>query len=294
MPMTTINIVIPTFNRQKLLERLLQQINEQKVLLKDVTYRTIVVVDGSTDGTYEMLASVFPEVQVVNGSGNLWYTRSMNLGFEKAYELGGDYILTLNDDVVLDNRYLQVMAQYALSGDECVIGSLSLTLHEPPRILFSGVRKYIRWRQKNIKYHPIFTVYDESMQGLHHSVVLPGRGILVSQFIVKKLNGFDDYFIQYHSDEDFCLRAAREGASIMVSWDAMLFSYIEKTAAATSYMRVPAKVFFKSFLNPYSRIYIPQKAKFYYRHGIILLWPVTMLAFFLSNIKAWLFNKKLV
>jgi len=291
--MSTINIVIPTFNRCQLLERLLSQIEVQSSHLKDVVFRTIVVVDGSTDGSYEMLENKFPAVSVVKGSGNLWYTKSMNVGFEKAFELGGDYILTLNDDVVLDDRYLQIMALYALSNELGIIGSLSLTMHEPPRILFSGVRKYIRWRQKNLKYHSVFAEYDETMHGIHKTVVLPGRGMLIPQNLVKQLKGFDEYFIQYHSDEDFCLRAAHLGASVRVSWDAKLFSYVEKTAAATSYMRVPAKVFFKSFLNPYARLYIPQKAKFYYRHGIKILWPITMLTFFLSNIKAWKFNKKL-
>lgn len=291
--MSTINIVIPTFNRCQLLERLLRQIESQASQIKDVDFRTIIVVDGSTDGTYEMLETQFPKVVVVKGSGSLWYTKSMNVGFEKAFELGGDYILTLNDDVVLDDRYLQIMALYAASNELGIIGSLSLTMHEPPRILFSGVRKYIRWRQKNLKYHSVFAEYDESMTGIHKTVVLPGRGMLIPQSLVKQLNGFDEYFVQYHSDEDFCLRAARLGASVRVSWDAKLLSYIEKTAAATSYMQVSAKVFFKSFLNPYSRLYIPQKARFYYRHGVKLLWPITMLTFFLSNVKAWKFNKKL-
>lgn len=291
--MTTINIVIPTFNRCQLLERLLRQIESQASQIKDVDFRTIIVVDGSTDRTYEMLESQFPRVEVVKGSGSLWYTKSMNVGFEKAFELGGDYILTLNDDVVLDDNYLRIMALYAATNEPGIIGSLSLTMHEPPRILFSGVRKYIRWRQKNLKYHSVFAEYDESMTGIHKTVVLPGRGMLIPQSLVKQLNGFDEYFVQYHSDEDFCLRAARLGASVRVSWDAKLLSYVEKTAAATSYMHVSAKVFFKSFLNPYSRLYVPQKARFYYRHGVKLLWPITMLTFFLSNIKAWKFNKKL-
>jgi GT2 family glycosyltransferase len=291
--MSTINIVIPTFNRCLLLERLLRQIETQASQIKEVDFRTILVVDGSTDGTYEMLQTQFPKVVVVRGSGNLWYTKSMNVGFGKAFELGGDYILTLNDDVVLDENYLQIMALYAASNEPGIIGSLSLTMHEPPRILFSGVRKYIRWRQKNLKYHSVFAEYDETMHGIHKTVVLPGRGMLIPQSLVKQLNGFDEYFVQYHSDEDLCLRAARLGTSVRVSWDAKLLSYVEKTAAATSYMRVSAKVFFKSFLNPYSRLYIPQKAKFYYRHGIKLLWPITMLTFFLSSIKAWKFNKKL-
>ena len=289
-----INIIIPTFNRKELLNNLLVQIKEQASKITMVTYKTIVVVDGSNDGTIEMLREIHPAVYVVLHPGDLWYTKSMNLGFEKAQQIGCDYVLTLNDDIVLDNNYLAKMAEIAVSSNTSIVGSLSLTMHQPPKIMFSGIRKYIKWRQKNVRYHRSFIEFDSNLTGIHPTIVLPGRGMLIPADIVQSLNGFDEFFIQYHSDEDFCLRAAKIGVPVNISWDARLYSYVEKTAAATNYMRVSVDKFIKSFFNPYSRSYIPQKAVFYYRHGIKLLWPITMLTFFLSNTKAWIFNKKII
>ena len=71
-----LSIVIPTFNRKQPLSILLNQFKGQKIT--GIEYKIVVVVDGSTDGTLEMLSSEFPEVFVVKGSGNWWFTKSMN------------------------------------------------------------------------------------------------------------------------------------------------------------------------------------------------------------------------
>ena len=64
-------IVIPTFNRKKQLSVLLYQLKAQR--LEDVNYKIIVVVDGSKDGTLELLSSEFPEVIVIYGAGAVFF-----------------------------------------------------------------------------------------------------------------------------------------------------------------------------------------------------------------------------
>ena len=57
--------VIPTFNRKDYLAQVLSDLRVQEV--ENVEFKTVVVVDGSNDGTQEMLSSKFPEVDVVEG-----------------------------------------------------------------------------------------------------------------------------------------------------------------------------------------------------------------------------------
>ncbi|NOQ77328.1 MAG: glycosyltransferase, partial [Methylococcaceae bacterium] len=59
--MVSVSIIIPTFNRSALLERALESVNKQTVS----DYEIIVVDDGSTDNTAEMIQTKFPEVQYV-------------------------------------------------------------------------------------------------------------------------------------------------------------------------------------------------------------------------------------
>ena len=66
--MLKLGVIIPTFNRKSYLKAVLTQLLSQK---KNASVEVIpvVVVDGSTDGTYEMLDAEFPTVHVVKGSG---------------------------------------------------------------------------------------------------------------------------------------------------------------------------------------------------------------------------------
>ncbi len=289
-------IVLPTYNRKKLLQSTIEQLVAQSSVLENVQSEIVVVVDGSTDGTIEMLKKNFPQVHIVQGDGSWFYTRSMNEGFKHAQQFKPDYVLTLNDDIILGEDYLKRMLEAKDKVEPgSVMGCIALTESKPYRILFSGEKKYIRWRQKHIKYHSNFKEVElDELKGIHPSEILPGRGMLIPNDLLLKVNFFDEYFVQYHSDTDFCLRALKAGAKIYISWDAKLLSYIEETAGATSYMKTSFKKFLKSYTNKYSRVYIPQKSKLYFRHGAKFLWPVTMTFFFLSTFKAFLFNKKLV
>ena len=66
-----IYIIIPVHNRKALtlvcLENLKTNVDLQK-------YQVIVVVDGSSDRTAEEVAENYPEVTILEGDGNLWWT----------------------------------------------------------------------------------------------------------------------------------------------------------------------------------------------------------------------------
>ncbi len=90
-------IIIPVFNRSAVTSRCLRALENDGVL----TWATLYVVDdGSTDGTSEMLRKDFPRAQVIEGSGNLWWTGAIELGMRKAYADGAQFLIWLNDDTV--------------------------------------------------------------------------------------------------------------------------------------------------------------------------------------------------
>ena len=86
----TVSVVIPTFNRRPLLERALQSVLAQTVPAHEV----IVVDDGSTDGTAEMVASQFPEVGLVRQK-NRGVSAARNVGIRAS---AGEWIALLDSD----------------------------------------------------------------------------------------------------------------------------------------------------------------------------------------------------
>jgi GT2 family glycosyltransferase len=89
-----IYIVIPVFNRINFTRECLISLRGQTY----TDYKTLVVDDGSTDDTEEIIKREFPEVKVLKGDGNLWWTGATNMGIEYALKIGheNDFILTLN------------------------------------------------------------------------------------------------------------------------------------------------------------------------------------------------------
>lgn len=293
--MEKVAIIIPTYNRNKYLNYLLTQIYEQKISLKNLVINVVVVVDGSTDGTLEMLAKDFPQVHIVKGTGNWWYTKSMNEGFKYAENLKPDYVLTLNDDIEIDNNYVETLVGDIMKfKGNCIMGTLSLTNTIPHKIVEAGIKKIIKWRSKLVLYYKFLEpVGDKKLKGIYPSVVLPGRGMLIPYNILKKMNYFDESFKQYSSDFDFCLRARKSGYNSYISWNAKIYSYVDKSSKSSSFIRKSFLDFIKEFFNPYSRIYLISRAKYIWRHGIKILWPISFFIFILASVKAHFFNPKL-
>jgi len=287
-----ISVVIPTHNRKSLLKKLLSQLKVQK-LPADYCLEIIVVVDGSSDGTLEMLSERFPNVHVIEGDGTWWYTKSMNEGFKYAETLETDLVLMLNDDTEVDKSYisdlLNDMKQVGVGNS--IMGSLSFTCNKPKRIVFAGIERIIRWRMKGIRnYGFLEPVQDKNLQGVTTSAVLPGRGMLVPMNILREVGYFDETFKQYSSDYDFVLRARKQGFESYISLNASLCTYIEKTSNSSSFIKEGFLDFLMDFFNPHSRRYIPSKARYLWRHGFKPLWPLTFFIFLLGSVKSYLFN----
>ena len=286
--MKKIGIVFPTFNRKDFVSNLLSQIEEQKKTIEQFEFFIIVVVDGSTDGTVEMLKNEYPYVHIVLGDGTWWYTKSMNEGFKYAIKnLKPDYILTLNDDLELDKNYLKEMINGINKVKKnSIIGSLSLTIEKPPRVTFSGVNKINKYIGKSYTYYKFLEEVDpKELKGIHKSLLLPGRGMLIPASILKQLNYFDEKFPRYHSDGDFCLRAIKAGFDIYINWDVKLFGYHNMTSKSSSYKKQKFTEFLNSFFDSHSRNNILQNSIFFWRHFSKLTLLLIISIFFYTRIK---------
>lgn len=73
------------------------------------SFDVVVVDNGSTDGSQEMLAREFPEVQIIQNQGNVGLGRASNQGIEGTR---GEYVLLLNNDTVVDGPSLDKMAAF--------------------------------------------------------------------------------------------------------------------------------------------------------------------------------------
>ena len=127
-----IELVIPVYNRR---ETTLQGLRSlRRIDCRNLEVHIIVVDDGSTDGTSEAIKKDFPEVQVVKGDGTLHYAAGTNRGISAALEKNPDYIVTMNDDAVFHEQFLQRLVKTADSNPRSIVGALLLLWNEPHRV----------------------------------------------------------------------------------------------------------------------------------------------------------------
>jgi len=270
--MQNIVAIIPTYNRKEKLSLILSQLQNQK-LLRGIKLEIVVVIDGSTDGTLELLQDKFQSVYTVFGNGKWWYTKSMNEGFKFAQKLNPDYILTLNDDVEISSFYIKTLTNdfNSLIEQNCILGSFSVTNDSRKLILFGGIKSYKRSGMKSIPYFPSFKIkLSNNISGIHQTQELPGRGILIPNKILLKLNFFDPIFPQYGSDTDFCFRARKAGINVLISWNSMVKVNTELTRIRINTKNDSFKLFLKDMFNKYSHHSIRKFILFQTRHYHLL------------------------
>ena len=102
MKKLTIAAVLTCFNRKEKTEDCLEALTAAASLMDGkVALHIIVTDDGSRDGTTEMIINKFPEVEVLQGDGSLYWNGGMRLAYGKALESQYDFYLWVNDDTTL-------------------------------------------------------------------------------------------------------------------------------------------------------------------------------------------------
>ncbi|HIK05471.1 MAG TPA: glycosyltransferase [Trichormus sp. M33_DOE_039] len=114
-----ISVVIPTYNRQPILEKCLRALEMQQLSASSVVggYEVVLVDDGSTDGTLDWLAAHKEEFIHVRcfEQNHAGPAAARNLGVEKAQ---GDIIIFIDSDLVVLENFLQAHVDALVQGKE--------------------------------------------------------------------------------------------------------------------------------------------------------------------------------
>ncbi len=193
-----IHIIVPVFNR-----------------IRNQTFRhfeTVVVDDGSTDGTAATISERFGEVHLLRGDGNLWWTGGINLGIRYAMTRASetDAILVINDDLQLSPDYLENLHTAWQSMPETLIGSVVVDINDPD-VIYDGGRTVNWW---TAKFRMLNSKRKLSEFPKRHCVevsLLTGWGTLVPIRVFREIGLYDDEHFQQCGDTELPVRAKNAG-----------------------------------------------------------------------------------
>lgn len=113
-------VILPTYNERETIKPIIE-----KIFLVKRDIEIIVVDDNSPDGTgliLDSLAKIYPGLEVIHRSGKRGRGSAGILGFKRALEREGDYIIEMDADLSHDPRYIPSFIEEMENAD-IVIGS---------------------------------------------------------------------------------------------------------------------------------------------------------------------------
>jgi GT2 family glycosyltransferase len=192
-------------------------------------FEIVVVDDDSADGTSEVISVSFPEVTLLKGDGNLWWSGATNLGVNYALKNDFKYILCLNNDTEVMPNYMEKMIYWAEQKPTALFSSMvyDITTGDP---FYVGAR--MDWKH-GIAEALINKMPKDEFQGLIVVTHLPGRGLWIPAIVFDKIGLFDaKNFPMKAADHDFTIHAAKAGFPLFCNCDAKLYSYTKEVTGS--------------------------------------------------------------
>jgi GT2 family glycosyltransferase len=214
-----VSVVIPTWQRREAVRRLLQAL--ERTTFETARFEVIVAVDGSSDGTVEMLETLSPSFSLsVRKQANRGRAAACNLGVGAAT---GRIVVLLDDDMEPAPGFLSAhAAAHANAGAAPVVAVGPVPIERSPS---SG--RLVHYRS---------AVFEKKADRLSE----PGRvprirdvytgNVSFPRSLFTQVGGFDEAFRIYgHEDFELLERMTAEGAHIVWTPQAVARQYYDKT-----------------------------------------------------------------
>jgi len=240
--------IIPTHNRKKCISEIIESINRQ-------TYKNcqiVIINDGSTDGTTELLQNLEQEnLIILYGDGNLWWGGSVAEGIELVLGIAKEteYVLLLNDDSIIRDNYIEQMVYDSYRHHGATVFS--------PQYQVGG--EYIVMTGFNIsfKYKKMYPTNTRDVDATF------GRGLLVPISTVRRVGNLKyRLFPHYMGDLEFTARIKEKGFPLVVSEEGRMYTDLTES---DQHVRKRGKL--ATWFHPRSKANIQDRILFFMVRG---------------------------
>ncbi len=218
----TVAVVVVTYNRADLLERMLAGLDA----LDRRPDSVIVVNNASTDHTRQVLErTTNPDLMAIHTTENIGGAGGFHLGLKTAYDKGYDAMWLMDDDVVPAPDCLTRLLEVDNSCLTAVREDLTGALVEKAAVRFD-LRNPLSIRPKKAS---VDSTYADraSMPATVPVDNVSFEGFLVRREVIDTIGLPDPSYFIFYDDVDFAIRARRSGYEILAVRDAVLVRQLD-------------------------------------------------------------------
>jgi GT2 family glycosyltransferase len=196
--MNKIYILLPVHNRKEITQHFINCLKSQTY----TNYHLILIDDGSTDGTEEMVRSEIQSLTVLKGDGTWWWAGSLQQGYQylklKLIDFR-DIVLIINDDTQFKPDFLEQAIKILACHDKTLLLAQCYSL-QTNKLVDAGV--HVNW--KKLQFTPVSHPKNINC--------LSTRGLFFRIEDFFQIGGFYPRILpHYASDYEFTIRAYRKG-----------------------------------------------------------------------------------
>jgi GT2 family glycosyltransferase len=249
---SSIAVLITSFNRVTVTLESLENLFAVELPL-GTRISVFLVDDNSTDGTGASVKKQFPSINVIQGSGNLYWNGGMRVAWETASStFDYDYYLWVNDDTSIHKHALtELLSISKAKGDKAIVCGAT---------------------QSENDYSHTYGGKDETQRIIYPSeqpqevYYLNGNIVLVPRSVYEQVGNLDKIYRHHLGDYDYGLRARKKGIASYTT--TTYIGFCERNIAANNRARVEGSKLIKRMQKLYSPLGSNPVANFryYFRH----------------------------
>jgi GT2 family glycosyltransferase len=180
--------------------------------LEYTNYEIVVVDNASTDGSQEFMKRSFPQITIIQNLRNLGFGEGFNVGIRAAIAHGADYVLCLNNDVVVDKPFLKEIVR--VGETDIKIGGLcplEFSYSQPDRIVCAGGSiGFVRGKLRG------FGELDKGQYSKTETTgLLSGPAMMLKLIPLKNIGLFDCDYFYGPEDQDIAFRMLKAGYKLV-------------------------------------------------------------------------------
>ena len=252
----------------------------------------VVADDGSPDGTGAYLAEHYPDVQVVGGDGNLWWSGAINAGCDYALKAGARTLVLLNNDnVTLSRNLLTELVRLVGERGGCIGGTLLMEAPDGGLTVLAAGGK-INWRRGGTELLETGSSFQES-DSISECDWLPGMALAFQAATFQALGGMDARsFPQSRGDADFTLRARAKGYRCCVSSACWIVNDRSQVPFGFA-RRLTVHDLFRGLMIRNSNYQLRSTLLFFLRHCPLRWLAPSLVSFYAHYFYAWLKTRRI-